>query len=251
MASLRRISSGEGCSGGAPEVLAVAAEAEAAHLQPAQRLLERLLERPPDGHRLAHALHLRRQDGIGLGKFLEGESRDLGDHVVDRRLEAGHRLAGDVVGQLVQPVADRQLGGDLGDGEARGLRGQGAGAAHARVHLDDHHAAVRRVDGELDVRPARLHADLAHHGDRGVAHPLVFLVGQRLGGGHGDRIAGVHAHRVEVLDRADDDDVVVGVAHHLHFELLPADAPTLPAGPGGWARPPGRGRPGASNSARL
>jgi hypothetical protein len=34
--------------------------------------------------------------------------------------------------------------------------------------------------------------------------------------------ARVHAHRVDVLDRADDDDVVGDVAHHLHLELLPA-----------------------------
>ena len=159
-----------GLLGGAPEVFAVAAEAEAADFQAAQRLLERLLEGPPDRHRLAHALHLRGQHGVGLGKFLEGEPRHLGHHVVDGGLETGHRFPGDVVGQLVQPVADRQLGGDLGDGEPRGLRRQGAGAAHARIHLDDHHAAVGRVDGELDVRPARLHADLAHHRDRGVAH---------------------------------------------------------------------------------
>ena len=76
---------------------------------------------------------------------------------------------------------------------------------------------VLRIDGELDVRPARLHADLPHHGDRGVAHPLIFLVGQRLRRGHGDRIARVNAHRVKVLDRADDDAIVVLVAHHLQL----------------------------------
>ena len=38
---------------------------------------------------------------------------------------------------------------------------------------------------------------------------------------------GVHAHRVEILDRADDDDVVVVVAHHLELELLPADQAAL------------------------
>ena len=32
----------------------------------------------------------------------------------------------------------------------------------------------------------------------------------------------MHAHRVEVLDRADDDAVARGVAHHLELELLPA-----------------------------
>ena len=37
------------------------------------------------------------------------------------------------------------------------------------------------------------------------------------------RVAGVHAHRVDVFDRADDDDVVVLVAHHLQLEFLPAD----------------------------
>jgi hypothetical protein len=31
----------------------------------------------------------------------------------------------------------------------------------------------------------------------------------------------MHAHRVEVFDRADDDAIVVSVAHHLHLELFP------------------------------
>src|SRR2546426_2180192 len=36
----------------------------------------------------------------------------------------------------------------------------------------------------------------------------VLDVGERLRGGHGDRVARVHAHRVDVLDAADDHDVV-------------------------------------------
>ena len=36
-------------------------------------------------------------------------------------------------------------------------------------------------------------------------------------------VAGVHAHRVDVLDRADDDAVVRRVAHHLHLEFFPAE----------------------------
>ncbi len=79
------------------------------------------------------------------------------------------------------------------------------------------------MDGELDVRAAGLDADLAHHGDRGVAQHLVFLVGERLRRRDRDRVARVDAHRVEVLDRADDDDVVVEVAHHLELVFLPAD----------------------------
>ena len=45
--------------------------------------------------------------------------------------------------------------------------------------------------------------------------------GHRRGDGH--RVAGVHAHRVDVLDRADDDHVVAAVAHQLELVLLPAE----------------------------
>src|SRR5205807_4605085 len=134
-----------------------------------------------DGHRLADRLHLGGQGRVGVGELLEGPARHLGDDVVDGRLEAGGGLAGDVVAQLVEPVADGQLGGDLGDGEAGRLAGQCAGARDARVHLDGDHVAVVGVDGELDVGAAGGDADLADDGDGRVAHPLVLLVGQRLG----------------------------------------------------------------------
>ena len=54
---------------------------------------------------------------LGAGEFLEGEFRDLGDDIVDGRLEAGGRDLGDVVVELVERVADGELGGDLGDGK--------------------------------------------------------------------------------------------------------------------------------------
>ena len=43
-----------------------------------------------------------------------------------------------------------------------------------------------------------------------------------IAGRDGDRVAGVHAHRVEVLDRAHHHHVVVAVAHQLELEFLPA-----------------------------
>ena len=61
------------------------------------------------------------------------------------------------------------------------------------------------------------------HGERRIAHDLVLAIGQRLDRRHGDRVAGVHAHRVEVFDRANDHAVVGAVAHDLHFEFLPAE----------------------------
>ncbi len=195
-----------------------------AGFQRAQCLLQGFLESAADRHGLAHRLHRRGQHVRRAGEFLEGEARDLGDDVIDGRLERGRRgAAGDVIGDLVERVADRELGGDLGDGEAGRFRGQRGGARHARIHLDDDQPPVGRIDRELHVGAAGLHPDFAQHRDRGVAHDLVFLVGERECRRDGDRIAGVHAHRIEVLDRADDDAIVLLVAHHLHLEFLPAE----------------------------
>ena len=63
-------------------------EAGEAGLQAAQRLLQRFLEGAADRHHLADRLHGGGQHRLGAGEFLEGEARDLGDDIVDRRLEA-------------------------------------------------------------------------------------------------------------------------------------------------------------------
>ena len=92
-------------------------------------LRERLLEGAADRHHLPHALHVRGQAPVDARELLEREARPLDDHVVDRRLEARGRRARDVVGDLVERVADRQPRGDLGDREAGRLRGQRARTA--------------------------------------------------------------------------------------------------------------------------
>ena len=218
--------------GGADRVLVVAlaepgdldlVEAVPPDLERAQRLLQRFLERAADGHRFADAFHLRGQRRVGLREFLEGEARNLGDDVINGRLEARRGFARDVVLEFVEQVADGELGGDLRDGKAGGLGRQRGLRRDARVHLDDDHAAVVRVDAELDVRAAGLDAHGADHGEALVAHDLKFLVGQRLDGRDGDGVAGVDAHGIEVLDGADDDAVVGLVAHDFHLVFLPAE----------------------------
>ncbi|MDQ0953966.1 hypothetical protein QFZ24_007889 [Streptomyces phaeochromogenes] len=203
--------------------LADEGELAALLLQRPQRLLQRLGEVAADRHGLADRLHGRGQRGVGGRELLEGEPRGLDDHVVERGLEGRRRLLRDVVRDLVEGVADGQLGGDLGDREAGRLGGQGRGTRDPRVHLDDDDAAVVRVHRELDVAAAGVDADLADDRDADVAQALVLAVGQRHRGRHGDRVAGVHAHGVEVLDGADDHDVVVLVAHQLQLVLLPAE----------------------------
>ncbi len=78
------------------------------------------------------------------------------------------------------------------------------------------------MHGELHVAAAGIHPDLAQHGDAGIAHDLVFLVGQRQSRGDGDAVAGMHAHRVDIFNGADDDAVVRLVAHHFHLIFFPA-----------------------------
>ena len=192
--------------------------------QRAQRFLQGLRKGAADRHGFADRFHRGGQDRLGTGKFLEREARNLGDDIIDRGLERGRgRAAGDVVFNFVEGVADGELGCDFGDRKSGGLRRQCRGTRHAWVHLDDDQAAVFRIDRELDVGSAGFYADLAQHRDRGIAHDLIFLVGQGQGRRDGDRIASMHAHRIEVLDRADDDAVVAPVAHHLHLEFLPAE----------------------------
>ena len=158
-----------------------------------------------------------------MRELLEGPARRLDHHVVDGGLEAGWRLARDVVGDLVQRVAHGELGGDLGDGKARGLGRERRAAGDARVHLDHHQLVGLGRISELDVGAARLDADRPDDGERGVAQALVLDVGEGLLRSDGDGVAGMDAHRVDVLDGADDHDVVLEVAHDLQLELLPPD----------------------------
>ncbi len=198
------------------------AQIEPGLLQASPRLAERFLERPADRHHLADRLHRRRELGVRPRELLEREPRDLHHHVVERGLEGRRRLSRDVVRDLVQAVAHRQQRRDLRDREPGRLRRERRRARHARVHLDQDHAPVAWMDRELHVGAAGLDADRPDAAERRVAHGLILHVGQGLHRRHRDRVPGVHAHRVDVLDRADDDAVVVAVAHDLELELLPA-----------------------------
>jgi hypothetical protein len=190
-------------------------------LQRTHRLPQGFLERPAHRHHLAHRLHLGGETRVGIGELLERPPRHLDHHVVEGRLEARGGLAGDVVRDLVQPVADRQPRGDLGDGEPGGLAGQRRGPRHPRVHLDQNHPPGGGVHRELDVGSSGLHAHGSDACQCGIPHLLILPIGERLRRSHGDRVPRVHAHRVYVLDRAHDHGIVGGVAHHLELEFFP------------------------------
>src|SRR5690606_11285360 len=138
-------------------------------LQRPHGLLQRFGEGPADRHDFADRLHGGGQAGVGAGELLEREPRHFDDDVVQGRLEAGQRLGGDVVGDLVEGVADGELGRDLRDGEPGGFGRQRRGPGDARVHLDDDGPPGLGVDRELDVAAAGVDPDFADDGDPQVA----------------------------------------------------------------------------------
>ena len=198
-------------------------QTKAVHLQRTDGFLEGFLEGPPDRHGLPDRFHLCGQGRVSAGKLLEGKPGNLHDDVVDGRLEGRFRHARDVVGDLIERVPHRQLRRNLGDGETGRLGGQGRTPGHARVHLDDHLIPRLRIDRELDIGPAGVHADFPDDAHRRVPHDLVLFVGQRHGRGDGNAVPRVHAHRIDVLDRTHDHHVVLQIPHDFELELFPSD----------------------------
>ncbi len=162
-------------------------------LERSQRLLEGGRVVAPDRHRLTHRLHRRGEPGVGGGELLEREPRHLHDHIVERGLEGCGGHLRDVVRDLVEPVSDRELRGDLRDQEPGGLRRERARARNSRVHLDDDDPAGLRMHRELDVAAPRVDTHRADDVDADVAQPLVLPVGEGERRSDRDRVTGVDA----------------------------------------------------------
>ena len=120
-------------------------------------------------------------------------------------------------------VAERKFRRDLSDRKPGRLRRECGRPRHARIHLNRNHPPIGGVHRKLDVRTAGFDTDPAYDSPSCIAHPLILLVGQRHRRCDGNAVTGVHSHRVNVLDRAHNDEIVGRVAHDLKFELLPPD----------------------------
>ena len=199
-------------------------ETAGTHFQATQRFLHGLLERTTNRHHLTHRLHLRRQASISVGELFKGKTWNLGNNIVDCRLKGRRRAAtSNIVLQLIQGVTHSELGGDLGNRKARRFGSQCRGARYPGVHFDHDHTAGIRTDTKLNVGTTGFHTNLTQYRQGGVTHDLVFLIGQRLGWRDSNGVTGVHTHRIEVLDRADDNAVVLFIADHFHLVLFPAN----------------------------
>mmetsp|Transcript_29981 Transcript_29981/g.86251 ORF Transcript_29981/g.86251 Transcript_29981/m.86251 type:complete len:481 (+) Transcript_29981:1945-3387(+) len=200
---------------------ALGLEAATTLVDHAKRLLDHLLKSAPDGHHLADAFHARPDGLVDRRELAQVPTRHLRDDVVEGWLEACRRHAGHAVPQADKVVPQRQLRSDVGERIARRLRSQGTASGQPGVHLDDPELLAVGVHGVLDVALAD-NAQMPHHLERALAQPEVLLVGQCLRRRDDDGIAGVDAHRVEVLHVTDRDAVIGGIAYHLVLKLLPS-----------------------------
>ena len=160
---------------------------------PGQRshtLQQALLKAGADAHDLAGGLHLSTQGIGGGGKLIKGETGELGDAVIKPWLK-GRIGVGDL--DVLKEHSHGDLGGNAGDGVARGLGGQSRRAGHAGVDLDEVILAGVGIERELDVTAA-LDLQLADELDGGIVEHLLVMLGQGHDGSHHDGVAGVNAH---------------------------------------------------------
>ena len=186
----------------------------------AETLLDHLLERAAYRHDLAHRFHRRADESAYAREFRQVPARNLTDHIVEAR---GHvcRIRSSHLADLVERVAQRNLGGHEGQRVARCLAGKCRRAAQSGIDFNDAIVVGRGVEGKLNVALA-YDAQVAHAADGDFLKLLHLLGSQRTSGSHHDRLTRMDAQRVEVLHRSHREAMVVGVADALKLNLLPS-----------------------------
>ncbi|MPM73107.1 hypothetical protein SDC9_120083 [bioreactor metagenome] len=183
-----------------------------------------------EGEHFAGGLHARPQRRVRLREGVEGPGGHLDRHIVERRFREGAACARHGVGHLREVEAEGDLCRHAGDRVPRRFARQRAGAAGARVDLDDIIFAAVGGEGELHVAGA---ADVKHvdYSERRRADHLPFFIGEGEHRRDDDRVSRVDAHRVDILHAADREGVPRVVAYDLDLDLVPSLEITLDEGP--------------------
>ena len=118
------------------------------------RLHQRPLKVITDAHHFARGLHLGCQCALGRDELIKRQSGDLDHAVVKRWLKAGISLAGDGVLDLIQRIAQRDLGRHLGNRIARCLTCQRGRTAYTGINFDHTVLETGRMQGKLHIASA-------------------------------------------------------------------------------------------------
>ena len=144
-------------------------------LQRADGLHERAFKIVADTHDLAGRLHLCGQRALGRDELIKRQAREFDDAVIERGLEAGEGLARNRIADLVECIAERDLGRHLGDRISRRLRGERGGTRHTGIDLDDTVLKARRMQRKLNIAAAG-DTELVDDIQRRRAEHLILLV---------------------------------------------------------------------------
>ena len=189
--------------------------------QRGNRLGQRRLEIPINRHDLSGGLHLRPQFPRGSAEFIEGPFGNLDHAVIQRRLKACTGTFCNIVFQLIQRISDGDFRGNLSDRITGSFRGQRRGTTDSGIDLDDDVFISVGIQGKLGVA-SPLDFQTADNLQGRITEHLILCVVECLCRRHDDAVAGVNPCRIQVFHAADNDTVILAVAHHLIFDFLPA-----------------------------
>ena len=189
--------------------------------QRAEGFQERAFERAVECHDFAGRFHLGTDGTICEGEFFEWPAWEFAYDIVDGWFEAGFRIAGDGIGDLIEVQAEGDLRCDFRDRVAGGFRCERGGTADTRIDFDDVVLVRLGVKAVLNIAAA-FDLEVADDVKRCGTEHLILAIGQRLGRSDDDGVTGMDTDRIDVFHGADDDAVVRTVSHDFEFDFFPA-----------------------------
>ena len=179
-----------------------------------------------DTHNLTGSFHLCGQCTFCCDEFIKRQTRDLNDTVVQHRLETCVCFASDGVRDLIQCVAQCDLGCNLGDRITGSLTCKCGRTAYTRVNLDDTVLKALRMKGILYVT-STCNTKLCDDVKSRCTKHLILFITKGLGRSNYDGVTGMDTNRVNVLHVADCDAVSYAVSHYLILDLFPSGDTSL------------------------
>ncbi|GFF30855.1 LOW QUALITY PROTEIN: hypothetical protein IFM46972_03049 [Aspergillus udagawae] len=199
----------------------VTLEPDEARIDLANSLLERLLKGTTDGHDLTDRLHGTANVALDVLELAQIPAGNLGDDVIQTRLEVGGSGLGDGVGKLRESVAQTDLRSSVGKRVTSSLGGQSRRTRETGIDLNDTVVKSIRLQSVLHVTFSN-DTQVADDLDGSRTEHVVLFVRKGLTGGNDDTVTGMDTQGVKVLHVADSDTVVSGVTDDFILDLLPA-----------------------------
>ena len=185
-----------------------------------ETFLNQFLETTSDGHDFTYRLHAGTNLAAHTGKLGQVPTRNLADEVIQGWSHVC-RVSSSHLTNLVQGIAQGNLGSHEGQWVTRSLGSQGRRTGQTGIYLDDSVVVCLSVEGELDVALAH-DVQVAHATDGDILQVFHLVLSEGAGRSHYNGLTCVDAQRVEVLHGSHGEAVVVRIADALELDFLPS-----------------------------